>query len=146
MQPRISLSHKMIVALATVTISVIGIFSYLIIDIERRKLMDEMIRGANQLSETIVSSTRFDMLTFRREDIHRVVETVGRQEGIDKVLIFNKEGTIMFSSDRLDLGLQVNKQTEGCSICHASQVPVVELSPFQRSRVFVDSAGRRMMG
>ncbi len=89
---RIGIRHKLIIAVASLTVIVIGVFSHLIIDTQEREMLDELIRGANQLSETVKSSTRYDMLTFRREGVHRIVETLGRREGIDKVLIFNKEG------------------------------------------------------
>ncbi len=47
----------------------------------RSALTEELKRGANQLSETIKSSTYHDMLENRRDNLRRQIETIGRAGG-----------------------------------------------------------------
>ena len=125
MQARVS--SKLIAAVGVVTISIIGVFAYLILEAHQRQLIAELERTAHQLSETVKSSTRYDMLLNQRESVHRIIQTIGKQEGIDKVRIFNKEGTIIFSTDTLDIGKMVDKRAEACYVCHAADQPLERL-------------------
>jgi len=83
------ISYKLIVATGGVAFVIIAVFAYLMLDAQRRQLLAEVERNANQLSETIKSSTRHDMMLDRPESVHRIINTIGAQEGIEKVRIFN---------------------------------------------------------
>ncbi len=91
---------------------------------------------AHQLSEMIKSSTKSDMLFFRRERVHEIIDTIGQQEGIEKVRIFNKEGIIIYSSDRAVVGTMVDKKAEACYGCHTADQPLERLSISERTRIF----------
>jgi len=92
------ISHKLI-AVASVTIAIVGIFSYFIIKSQQRTYLLRVEHNAHQLSEMIKNSTKYDMLFNRREHVHNIIDTIGQQEGIEKVRIFNKEGKIIYSSE-----------------------------------------------
>src|SRR5574341_348510 len=113
----VKISYKLIAAVGFVAIVIIGIFAYLILNAHQRQLIAELERSAHQLSETVKSSTKYDMLLNQRESVHRIINTIGMQEGLEKVRIFNKEGEIIFSTDSLDTGKMVDKQTEACYAC-----------------------------
>ena len=108
----------------------------------------ELTRSANQLSETIKSSTHFDMLENRREDLHRQIRNIGalQGEGIQKVRLFNKDGRIMFSSSREEIGTTLDKRGEACYVCHAEGQPLVKLDIRKRSRSFQGADGERVLG
>ena len=144
MQARVS--SKLIAAVGVVTISIIGVFAYLILEAHQRQLIAELERTAHQLSETVKSSTRYDMLLNQRESVHRIIQTIGKQEGIDKVRIFNKEGTIIFSTDTLDIGKMVDKRAEACYVCHAADQPLERLSIAQTTRIFAGGRQARTLG
>ena len=144
MQARVS--SKLIAAVGVVTISIIGVFAYLILEAHQRQLIAELERTAHQLSETVKSSTRYDMLLNQRESVHRIIQTIGKQEGIDKVRIFNKEGTIIFSTDTLDIGKMVDQRAEACYVCHAADQPLERLSIAQTTRIFAGGRQARTLG
>jgi len=124
---------------------VIGVFAYANLNTQRKHLLDEAILGAKQLSGTLTRSLRFDMLHNYRDALYNSIETVGAQEGIEKIRIFNKEGSIMFSSDKEEMGQMVNKKAEACYACHAVDKPLERLAIPERSRIFrVD--GHRILG
>jgi two-component system NtrC family sensor kinase len=140
------ISYKLIVATGGVAFVIITVFAYLMLDAQRRQLLAEVERSANQLSETIKSSTRHDMLLNRSESVHRIINTIGAQEGIEKVRIFNKEGEIIRSTDPGDLGRMVDQHTEACDMCHAADKPLERVPASERTRIFTAASGTRTLG
>lgn len=140
-----SLALKLVFSVGLVAILVIGIFTYVNIRTQERQMVDQAILGAKQLSETLTRSLKFDMLHNYREAIYYSIETVGTQEGIKKVRIFNKEGKIMFSSDKAEIGKMVAKEAEACYACHAAGEPIERLDIPKRTRIF-EVDGERNLG
>ena len=134
--PYRKLSVKLIFWVGVITVIVIGVFDYVDLTTQRRHLLDEAILGAKQLSGTLMRSLRFDMLHNYREALYNSIETIGTQEGIEKIRIFNKEGMIMFSSDKGEMGQMVDKKAEACYACHAEKEPLERLDIPERSRIF----------
>jgi two-component system NtrC family sensor kinase len=141
-----TVSSKLIAAVGIVAIGIIGIFAYLILTAHQQQLIAELERSAHQLSETVKSSTKYDMLLNQRESVHRIIQTIGKQEGIEKVRIFNKDGTIIFSNDGIDIGKMVDKQAEACYVCHAVDKPLERLSIAQTTRIFAATPQIRTLG
>jgi two-component system NtrC family sensor kinase len=139
------LSVKLIFWVVAITVIVIGVFNYVSLNTQRNHLIDEAILGAKQLSGTLTRSLRFDMLHNYREALYNSIETIGAQEGIEKIRIFNKEGAIMFSSDKEETGQMVDKHAEACYACHAEKKPLERLAIPERSRIFRVN-GYRILG
>jgi two-component system NtrC family sensor kinase len=76
------------------------------------------------------------MLMDDREGVHRMIENIGKQDGVEVVRIFNKEGKIMFSTNKQEMANYVDKNAEACYICHSAQRPLARLSTLERSRIF----------
>jgi len=129
------ISHKLI-AVGIVTIAIVGVFSYFITKSNQRTYILKVEHYAHQLSEMIKSSTKSDMLFYRRQRVHDIIDTIGQQEGIEKVRIFNKEGIIIYSSDKNDAGTMVDKRAEACYGCHTADQPLERLSISERTRIF----------
>lgn len=140
------ISHKIIAAVVGVTLAIIGVFAYLMLTAQRSQQLKELERSAQQLSETVKSSTKYDMLLNQRESVHRIINTIGAQPGIEKVRIFNKEGAIIFSTDTLDVGKWVDKKAEACYACHAADQPLERVPIAERTRVFQTAAHPATLG
>ncbi len=125
---------------------VTGLAAILVLRSYSRLALADAESFAQQLSETVRSSTRYDMLLNQRESIHQIISTIGAQESIDKVRIFNKEGEIILSTDSADVGTLVDMNTEACYACHAADRPLESLSIRDRTRVFDGPDGNRMLG
>ena len=139
------LGFKLTAAAAAVSLATISLFAFLSIRSQRAHLISEVVRGAALFSSTIASSTRDLMLEDQRHDAYRIMEGIGRLEGIEKVRILNKEGRVMFSTDPRDIGGSVDKDAEACTACHAAGQPLVAPTTSARSRLFV-SNGHRVLG
>ncbi len=140
-----NLSVKLILWVGVITVLVIGAFAWVNLRTQRRHMMDEVISGAQQLSGTIKRSLWYDMLRNYRDALYNVIEAIGKQEGIEKVRIFNKEGMIMFSSDKEEIGRMVDKRAEACYGCHAVDKPLERLDIPKRTRIF-QADGYRVLG
>lgn len=130
------IGFKLIVAVGLTALLTIGIFSYFNIRSHSRSLLAEVERSANQLSETIKHSTRYDMLLNQRDRIHRIINTIGEQPGIRDVRVLNKVGEIIYSSHPDDIGKMVDKKAESCYACHAANKPLQRLPIKDRTRIF----------
>ncbi len=139
------ISYKLILAVGGVALVIVSAYAFVTLRAHHAQLISELRRSANQLSETIKSSTRYDMLLNQRESVHRIINTIGTQEGIQKVRIFNKEGAIIVSTDSADIGRMVDKNAEACYVCHAANQPIERLGIPDRTRIFQPAGGDRIL-
>ncbi len=107
---RTRIGTRLILGAGLATAVVIGCMAFTILKSQTAQLLVERTRSADQLSETIKSSTHFDMLENRRDNLHRQIRSVGglQDQGIRKVRVFNKEGRIMFSSTSEEIGTSLD--------------------------------------
>jgi sensor histidine kinase regulating citrate/malate metabolism len=143
---RKSIGAKLILAVGFILILSIGIFAYVSIASQKKQLTNEVMRGAIRISETVRRSTRYDMLRNSSEDVHQIIETIGQQKGLEKIRVFNKDGKIMFSTDKQEIGEMVDKKAEACYACHSAEKPLERLDTPERSRVFRSKQGHRVLG
>ncbi len=141
-----SLGFKLICSVSAIAILVIGIYASVNINAQRDQLIHQVIQSSSLVSETIKRSMRYDMLKYQPERLHRAIDTIGAQEGIEKVRIFNYLGEIIYSSDRKEMGAMVDKSSEQCYACHAKEKPFERLTTSARSRIFATAAGNRVLG
>ncbi|MBI2987736.1 MAG: HAMP domain-containing protein [Deltaproteobacteria bacterium] len=140
------LSVKLMSAIGAASLLTLGVFAWISITTQRNHLIDGMIRGASQFSDTVKRSTRYAMLQNRWEDAHHIMETIGKQDGITMVRIFSKEGVILFSTDKAEARGIVNKRAESCYVCHAAEKPLERLMLPERARIFTTRQGERVLG
>ena len=141
-----SLGFQLICTVSAIAILVIGIYATVNISTQRNQLIQQVIQSTNMVSDTIKRSMRYDMLKYQPERLHRAIDTIGGQEGIDKVRIFNYLGEIIYSSQRKEMGAMVDKSSEQCYACHAREKPFERLTTSARSRIFETAAGHRVLG
>jgi len=145
---RTRIGTRLILGAGLTTAVVIGGMAFTVIRSHTAQLLAERTRSADQLSETIKSSTHFDMLENRRENLHRQIRSVGelQEQGIRKVRVFNKEGKIMFSSASEEIGTSLDTRGEACYACHAEGRPLDRLEINARARTFRAPDGSRVLG
>jgi two-component system, NtrC family, sensor kinase len=130
------IGFKLIVVVGITAVLIIGIFSFYNIRSHSNALLAEVERHANQLSETVKHSTRYDMLLNQRDRIHTIINTIGKQPGIHDVRVLNKVGEIIYSSHENDIGTMVDKKAESCYACHTANKPLERLPIKERTRIF----------
>ncbi len=141
-----SIGFKLIASVGVVAVLVMGFFSYVNLQSQRERLLQEMLRNVHLTSEVIRRSLRYDMLEYQPQRLHKAIDTIGAQEGIEKVRIFNALGEIIYSSDRDEMGTMLDKSAEQCYACHAKEEPFERITTSARSRTFRSSRGYRVLG
>ena len=130
------IGFKLSFAVSVATILIIGIYAYINIHSQTDVLLDEVERHSNQLSETVISSTRYEMLLNNRSHISETIRTIGRQAFIQEVRILNKEGITIYSSDSTAIGHTVDKKADACYACHTANEPLESLPIKERTRIY----------
>ncbi len=141
-----SIGFKLIFSVGIGVMLVIMIFSYVNLEAQRRQLLQEMVRNSNLVSEVIKRSLRYNMLQYNPDQLYQAIDTIGAQEGIEKVRIFNALGKIIYSSDKQEVGTVLDKTAEQCYACHAKEKPFKRLSTTDRSRIFSMAKGYPVLG
>jgi len=110
---------------------------------------DDLIKGeiqhAADLSDTVIKSTRYAMLHDDRETLSNIISSIGEQNQVEHVRIFNKKGLIMFSHDSHELNRFIDKSAAGCTECHAGAEPKRSLGTMAKARQFTNSAGNDVL-
>ncbi len=123
-----SINSKLILLIILTTIVIFSIFSYIFLSHQNNQLISEVFRGASIFSDTVARSTRYDMLLDNRQGVHRMIDTIGNQKGINVVR--------MYSTNKKEMNTFVDKNAEACYICHAKEKPLERLTTLERSRIF----------
>ncbi|GAB4296236.1 MAG: hypothetical protein Kow0098_19240 [Ignavibacteriaceae bacterium] len=127
---------KLIMVVGATVLVIIGVFAYINIQSHSRDLLNEVERNANQVSETVKYSTRYDMMLNQREHLHQIIKTFAGHPTILDVRILNKEGEIIYSSNPADIGKMLDKKAESCYACHAADQPLERLTINERTRIY----------
>jgi hypothetical protein len=81
------------------------------------------------------------MLKDDREMLSEIIDSIGDQQQVEHVRIFNKKGLIMFSGDESEINRFIDKSAAGCSECHASDKPKSRLGTMEQARQFTNEKG-----
>ncbi len=140
------LGTKISILTGILVIVFISIYTLISIHNQRGRMIDEVIRNVSMLGDTIKLSSREDMLQYSPERLHHLVDTIGNQRSIQKVRIFNSLGAIIYSSEKPEMGRNVDKLSEQCYKCHAAEKPLERLDTPERARIFTSPRGDRVLG
>ncbi len=125
----------------------IGVFAYVSISIQKRQLMNNVVEEALRLSDIVKKTTQYSMIQNHREDVQRIIETVGSEKSIEKVRVFNRVGRIMVSSDQSEVGMSVDERAETCNRCHEAGLGTrTDLSAKEKTRIFRLKEDYRVLG
>ncbi len=138
------IAPRLIIELTILVAVIAGFSAYLCLRNQQKLVLNEMIMGVDQLSQSITSATWQTMLMDRKEAAYEVMQTISKRQGIDRIQIFNKEGRITFSTDP-DSPEQVDKNAEACFLCHAREQPLIRVDVPTRARTFRGPDGRRKL-
>ena len=142
-----SIGVRIILSVVGMIVIMNGMLAGMYFRIQKETLNNGMLRAASRISETIKKSIQNDMLENRKEAAYKIMETIGRQEGIEKVRVYNAEGKILFSSDNnVETGRMVDKRAEACFGCHLEASPLERLETGNRSRIFFSSDSPKKPG
>jgi two-component system, NtrC family, sensor kinase len=111
----------------------------------RTNLEQTAILSAQRMADIIFRSTHHGMLHNNRQDIIQVIRSIGVQEGVHKIRIFDKAGMVQYSTQGSEVGHTVDQRADACIICHSTAAPLEK--PESRSTVRIYGNGKeRLIG
>ncbi len=143
---RQSLSFKLSLAVGLIFLVAVLAFTFYLVSLQEKQAFEQMVMNVSRFSDTVKRGTHYSMLKNQRESLHKITEAIGAQPGVEKIRVFNKDGAIMFSSQKEDIGTYVDLQAEACYVCHRIDQPLERLSMTDRSRIYRDPGGYRVLG
>ena len=143
---RQSLSFKLGLTVGLIFLVAVLALTFYLVSLQEKQAFERMADNVNQFSDTVKRSTHYSMLKNQRESLHKIIEAIGAQSGVEKIRVFNKTGAIMFSSQKGDIGTYVDLEAEACYGCHRIDQPLERLSMSDRSRTYRSPAGNRVLG
>lgn len=142
----ISLRVKISLYLFIVLSAVAVLFTLVFVEHREEELQSEISRHVTQISDVIIASTRNAMLVNERDIAGKIIEDVGKQKGIERVRVINKDGTIIHSNRTSEVGYSVEQQDEPCVQCHKTSTPLKQVSDDKRWKVIEMPGGHRVLG
>ncbi len=111
----------LLVSTLTVVVAMVSIAAVL-----RVRLLDDSKAKTRELGEVIRLSFSDLMLVRNPDNIQRTLETISSHESsIVKAFILNKNGRIVYSSDKRETGVLIDRfQEQSCRVCHTGPVTV----------------------
>ena len=114
---RNSLSSKFNFAMATGLLFLSLLFLTVIIAQYKGQLQQEHEKASREINHLLQTVLENAMLKLDVAGLSEIVDRLGSQEGINKVMILNPEGEVRFASDKQDLGRRFDGSTDGlCAI------------------------------
>ncbi len=141
-----SLSLKLGFSVGLVLFLTILGYAYYLIKTQEALGIQKILSTAGMFSDTLKKSTKYSMLKYQPEAVLKIIEAAGEQSGVERIRIFNKKGTIMYSTLTREIGQTVNLQAEACFSCHQKNKPLERIPLSARSRIFSPKNGDRVMG
>jgi two-component system NtrC family sensor kinase len=104
--------------------------------------MQEAIRT----NELLLLSMRQSMLLNRLKDVAQTIDTLGSGPGVYGIRIYDKKGSIVFSTNAQEIGQEADRGAKQCIVCHSGKEPLEYIPEADRTRIFTSSKGYRLLG
>ena len=127
------LDFKLIFSLTILIVAISCISGYLNFRMQKDRLVEAMILGADQLSRSITSATWHAMLDDDRKAAYEMMRVIADKHGVDRIRMFNREGILVFSTDAQEKPGLASTSSDVCISCHGA-TPVLARPPMD-SRV-----------
>jgi signal transduction histidine kinase len=143
---RRSLLAKIMTASAVLVLPLSGAFWYRSLRIEKRYLTASAADFAGSFAQLVRRSVRDDMLGNNREHVQRTIASITGSESLRAVRIYDRHGTVAFSSNSADVGRRVRQTDLPCLGCHEDPLrPRETLHENRRYTVFSAADGHRVL-
>jgi two-component system NtrC family sensor kinase len=112
----------------------------------QREHMTSLVKlSAGRSVELIRRATRDAMLGNQPEELHQIIKTLGAQEGIAGIQVFDREGEVRSSTDPEEIGTPWSPRGDMCLACHEERPAEDGLRCADTSRVYHKAGGERVL-
>ena len=140
------LSVRVLAGSSSLLLILFGLYSYFTVGFYKTQMMNQILLSADRMSDVIKQSTRYSMLLNRKDDVHQIISTIGKEPGVEGIRIYNKRGEIILSIDKQEENTIVDMHAEACFACHNQEKPLESLPTRNRTRIYEAPSGHRVLG
>lgn len=142
-----TIAFRLFLVIASVSTLILASFTFVSIRLQRAEAMDHVVLSAGRISDVIARSTRYSMMLNHKEDVQNIITSIGGQQGIEGIRIYNKQGIVVFATAQEDLHTKADLSAEACVTCHPSdKLHDAHPAGDQLTRIFARSDGTRVLG
>jgi two-component system NtrC family sensor kinase len=141
-----TLSFRLFVILASSILVLFAAHMAVSRQFQSTTLEQQVTREAYRSSDFLLQSLSNSMLRDERQHTYALMRLVGAEPGVEGIRIYNKQGTIRFSSDPAEIGTTVDLRAEACYGCHGAGEPLEAVPTHERSRIYRTAEGYRVLG
>jgi len=144
--PKNNLKLKISLSLIIVLSMAMVLFTLLILKQQQEDMQSVVARHVTQISEMVVASTRYTMLVNKRDIVEKIIEDIGKQKGIERFRVISKDGTIIHSNHKAEVGYSVDQRSDSCISCHQTSRPLSRVPDDKRWKIVENAEGHRVLG
>lgn len=141
-----TLAFKLFISLIFLFIIIFFITTVILIDQNKKQIFEIVEKNIIRTGDIIKRSTRYSMLLNRREDVYQIIKTIGNEEEVAGIKIYNKLGIVSFAHIDTLINRKVDMNSEECSPCHSINNPKLYITTDERIRIFQNEKGERIIG
>ena len=141
-----TLTFKLSVSLILLFIIIFFITTIILINQNKQQVLEIVERNIVRTGDIIKRSTRYSMLLNRREDVYQTIKTIGNEPEVAGIKVYNKLGVISFAHNDSLINKIVDMTSDECSPCHSIQNPKLYLTTDERTRIFTNHKGEKVIG
>jgi two-component system NtrC family sensor kinase len=127
------------------TVLTIG-YSLYYISLESEQYEEIASQCAERTSHIISASTKNAMLLNQKDKAFEIMKSIAKQEGVEKICLYDKKGKIIYSTDQTEIGDKVELTSRVCSPCHKPTGAVRGVPANKWYDIYTDSNGNRFLG
>ncbi len=114
--------------------------------LQRRHLTHLVEARAIETADVFRAATRDAMMRNDPAQVRQIISTAAGGDTVERIRVFDKQGRIRVSSEGGEIGRLVDIAAEQCHSCHAQGEPLTVLPGEDRTRVFRNGDGSRVLG
>ncbi len=141
-----SLKFKVTLYLTIILIAVMVLFIGLLVKQERDEQLTTLVNQLSQHSQIVARSMRYAMLLDEPDIVDQIILDVAKQDGVRRVRVLAKDGTIAHSNHSAEIGHTIDKRAEHCSLCHEGKTPLTEIPNPKKWRLFETADHHQLLG
>lgn len=146
MKLRLSLIVKLTIATSLILIGFMWTLDSINLTYFRNIMTEYAVSNAEQIAEVVTQSAYDAMMKNDKNQLYEVISHIGESKSIEHIRLIDREGKIVFSSTRQEIGKIITMNAEACQMCHKSGNPRLYASSMHRSRLFTTSDGKEVLG
>src|SRR5271157_919432 len=135
------LDFKLIFSFTILIVAISCVSGYLNFRMQKDRLVEAMILGADQLSRSITSATWHAMLDDDRKGAYEMMRVIADKHGVDRIRMFNREGRLVFSTDAQEKLSLASPSNEVCISCHGATTILTKPAVDSRVRYATSPSG-----